>query len=98
MASSKQRMALAAALLLTPDDRAETRSAIVRASVKATRTGGVLRAPDSKRTLRPFSGAQRRWVAIGVALYQVFYTRPLVPFAFVGCAALLLVQLIAGLL
>jgi hypothetical protein len=98
MATSRQRMALKAALLITPDDRAATRSAIVRASVHALRNGGVLRAPDSKRILRPFKGAQRSWVALGVALYQVFYTRPLVPVAFVACVLLLLVQLIISLI
>lgn len=97
MATSKQRMALKAALLITPDDRASTRSAIVRASVYAARNGGVLRAPDSKRILRPFKGPQRAWVALGVALYQVFYTRPLVPVAFAACVVLLMAQLIISL-
>lgn len=91
-------MALHAALLLTPDDRTATRRAVMRASVVAQRNEGALRALDSKRILRGFSGAQRRWIALGVGMYQVFYNKPLVPLLFAACAVLFAVQLIASIL
>lgn len=63
-----QRMALAAGLIVMPDDRAASRIAMTRMTLLYWRGDGARRI---RRTVRRYTGAQRLWIEIGsgVAIY-----------------------------
>lgn len=75
--SEPPRLLVKAALLLTPDDRPQTRRAIMRAAVLSCRTGQT-KMPRivRKRMTRGMSKGQQIWVGLGVGLFQLFYFKP----------------------
>ena len=81
-----RRFPLSVALLLTPDDRAASRLAIIRGAIWLEERGVADPLPPylRKRLLRGKSGGQRTWIAVGLGLYRLIRLRPLLPFAAVG--------------
>jgi len=70
------RCALGQSLLLLPDDRPDTRRAVMRGAVWMNRAGcdgigQLLSIQQRRKLLAPFTGGQRWWVAIGLALYGI---------------------------
>lgn len=70
------RFALTLALALTPDSRPGVRRAVLRGAALVNRSAGNrLSTLDQKRILKYLEGAQRRYAAVGVALYSIALKR-----------------------
>lgn len=71
------RPALAAALLLTPDNRPSTRRAVIRGAVLSERYGAAsMPRPARRRLLRGFARGQQAWIGVGMAFYKLNRTKP----------------------
>lgn len=74
-----RRLPLAISLVLTPDSRRRTRWAIMRAATIIERAGFAGLTPARrKRLFRGMPTAQKTWASVGISLYNIARTRPLV--------------------
>lgn len=75
---SAKRLPLLLALLLTPDSRPRTRYAVMRAAINNERSGFAALSPARrKRMFRGMSKSQRAWVSVGISVYGIARTKPL---------------------
>jgi hypothetical protein len=79
VSQSAKRLPLIISLMLTPDSRWRTRWAIMRAATISERGGFAALTPvRRKRLFRGMASSQKTWVSVGISLYNIARTRPLV--------------------